>query len=314
MQRRLMQQVKEFQQTIIKPLKDQWNGKWFKRAWLSDELGWVGDDMLWLEPQPWALISEVLDPSQVDILIKNINEMNRNPSPIGSILLSKAIGSQVESAGMATNAGIWPSINGTLIWALSKYSSELAYDEWKKNTFAHKANIYPDIWYGIWSGPDTWNSSFSEYPGHTLFAKYYETKDPKDKQEGLLSMGINWTDFPVLNLHPHAWPLYNMLNLLGLQFTRYGIEFAPNLPKKEYGLSSPVIGFKKELNGYKGWFSPHKEDTYSVRISLDEIELNSITRVIVNEQISDFKILKGAIHFTGIASLKKPLTWKIEKM
>jgi len=307
------EEVKEFKQALVNPLKDQWNGKWFKRAWLSDELGWVGDDILWLEPQPWTLISEVLEPSQVDVLIKNINELNRNPSPIGAILQSKKVGSQVESAGMATNAGIWPSINGTLIWALSKFSGELAYDEWKKNMFAHKANVYPDIWYGIWSGPDTWNSSFSEYPGHTLFAKYYMTKDPKDKQDGLLSMGINWTDFPVLNLHPHAWPLYNVFNLLGLKFTRSGIEFTPIIPKEEYELSSPVISFKKELNGYEGCFSPYKEDTYSLKIILDETEINSIKQVIVNDQIRDYKMINGAIQFTGIASSKQPLTWKIEK-
>ncbi|TFG23514.1 MAG: hypothetical protein EU533_03140, partial [Promethearchaeota archaeon] len=302
------EEVKEFKQTIVKPLKEQWNGKWFKRAWLSDELGWVGDDMLWLEPQPWALISEVLDPSQVDVLIKNINELNRNPSPIGSILLSKTIGSQVESAGMATNAGIWPSINGTLIWALSKFSGELAYEEWKKNTFAHKANIYPDIWYGIWSGPDTWNSSFSEYPGHTLFAKYYMTKDPSDKTEGLLSMGINWTDFPVLNLHPHAWPLYNIIHLIGLQITNNGIKFVPKLPKEEYSFQSLLIKFQKQKSGYSGWYHPKNRGTWEISLNLKNEELIKVKAVKVNNKITDYTISGSEITFKS----KDSINWEIE--
>jgi hypothetical protein len=38
-------------------VREQWTGKWFKRAWLTDEMGWVGLDEMWLEPQPWAIIS-----------------------------------------------------------------------------------------------------------------------------------------------------------------------------------------------------------------------------------------------------------------
>ena len=69
------------------------------------------------------------------------------------------------------NAGIWPSLNGTLIWALALVNGELAWDEWKKNTLALHAEAYPDVWYGIWSGPDTYNSVLSKYPGQTAFAE-----------------------------------------------------------------------------------------------------------------------------------------------
>jgi hypothetical protein len=42
----------------------QWNGKWFKRAWLCEELQWIGDADLWLEPQPWAIIGAAATPEQ----------------------------------------------------------------------------------------------------------------------------------------------------------------------------------------------------------------------------------------------------------
>ncbi len=305
-------EIREFMVSLIKPLKDHWNGKWFKRAWLSEELGWVGNDMLWLEPQPWALISEILDLPQAETLIKNINELNRKPSPIGAIILSKTIDNQVETAGVATNAGIWPSINGTLIWALSKFSGNLAYDEWKKNTFALKSSIYPDIWYGIWSGPDTWNSSYSEYPGQTLFDKFYLTKNPKDKQEGLLSMGINWTDFPVLNLHPHAWSLYNIFHLIGLRFTKNGIELNPKFPKKEYQIKSPVISFERTLNCYQGSYSPKKEGEYQIKLILPRDEIEAINKIEVNgKKIKATLIEANAIIFKGRKDSLEPISWKV---
>ena len=40
--------VTKFKDSLIEPIEEQWNGKWYKRAWLSEDLGWVGDDILWL--------------------------------------------------------------------------------------------------------------------------------------------------------------------------------------------------------------------------------------------------------------------------
>jgi hypothetical protein len=301
----------ELRNSLIKAIQNQWNGKWFNRAWLSDDLGWVGNDILWLEPQPWALISHITNKSQTETLIKNINELNRKRSQIGAILLSKPPEHLVEPAGMATNAGIWPSINGTLIWALSQFDGVLAYDEWKKNLFGNKANVYPYIWYGIWSGADTWNSSFSEYPGHTLFNKYYMTKNPIDLEKGLLSMGINWTDFPVLNLHPHAWPLYNIFNFLGVRFIKDGIEFTPKFPKDEYRIISKIIGFERKSNTYQGFYAPLTTGDFLIKIILDAKELSKIKKAEVNGKEIQFEVLQNSIQFRGKASSTQSLAWKL---
>ena len=93
-----------------------------------------------------------------------------------------------------------------------------AWDEWKKNSLAIHAEKYPEIWYGTWSGPDTYNSALSKHPGQTMFA----VASPDD-QSPLKEWGMSWTDFPVMNLHPHAWPLYSSAKLLGLEFHEKGI-------------------------------------------------------------------------------------------
>ncbi|MHA2038765.1 MAG: GH36-type glycosyl hydrolase domain-containing protein, partial [Promethearchaeota archaeon] len=184
----------------------QWNGKWFKRAWLTDDIGWIGEDILWLEPQPWAIIGGASDSDQTQILVKSINKHLRNPSKIGAKLMSKGVKEIEREVGMRVNGGVWPSINGTLIWALSLVNGDLAWDEWKKNTLAYHAHNYPEIWYGIWSGPDVYNSDLSDYPGQTHFTEeLISWKKDKGSKIHDSTFAVNWTDFPVLNLHPHAW-------------------------------------------------------------------------------------------------------------
>jgi hypothetical protein len=77
----------------------------------------------------------------------------------------------------------------------------------------------PEISYGIWSAPDTYDSVISKHPGQTMFTEH--TANDK-KVQGELE--LNWTDFPVMNMHPHAWPLYSSVKLLGLEFHEGGVS------------------------------------------------------------------------------------------
>ena len=150
-------------------VRSQWAGRWFRRGWLSEKLGWIGEEEMWLEPQPWAIIGGAATPEQQAELIQAMNELVRSPSPIGAMLLSRSLPQITVPAGMLTNGGVWPSINGTLVWALALSDGKLAWEEWQKNTLSYHAEAYPQVWYGIWSGPDSYNSIFSKYPGQTFF-------------------------------------------------------------------------------------------------------------------------------------------------
>ena len=310
----IVDKVIKYAKSLKDSVKTQWNGQWFKRAWFTDELGWIGDDILWLEPQPWAIIGDAVDDNWIPVLMNNINKLLRNSSKIGAKLLSKNIEFMKREVGMRVNGGIWPSINGTLIWALSLVNSEMAWDEWKKNTLAFHAEAFPDIWYGIWSGPDTYNSDLSKYHGQTHFFEYLVTKDSNDKKVMLEDpFGVNWTDFPVMNLHPHAWPLYNLIHLIGVKFTKEGIEFSPSLPKEKYNFSSPILGFKKSEVGYSGWYAPLVDGNWKVTFELDDDELNQFVRLEVNDLESEINIEEKKIFFWGKSKLNKPLRWNLSK-
>jgi hypothetical protein len=237
-----------------KAARAQWTGKWLRRAWLGPAVGWLGEKGLWLEPQPWAILGGVTTPEQTKELIATIDELLRRDSPIGAMQLNKSpdMASQaMAEPGTSISGGIWPSLNATLVWAVARVNGEMAWDEWKKNTLARHAEVYPEIWYNTWSGPDTLNSTLSKHPGETV-------------NSGVL----RYTDFPIANLHSHACTLYSAAKLLGLEFTPAGLDLAPQLPLDEYRFDSPLFGLVKGSQGYEGWYAPSKAGEWTIRLKL----------------------------------------------
>jgi hypothetical protein len=287
-------------------VRECWQGRWFRRAWLGPQLGWLGEDHVWLEPQPWSIIGGAATPDQRKRLVTSLNELVRKPSPIGAMVQSKGDSTMSSQVGTMTNGGVWPSINGTLIWALALVDGAQAWDEWKKNCLALHAEAYPDIWYGIWSGPDTYNSVLSKHPGQTMFVEQSSNDHnlPADS-------GLNWTDYPVMNMHPHAWPLYSAAKLLGLAFQEKGVSFQPTLPLAEYEFTSPLLGFKKSKYGFSGWYAPSVAGRWDFEIQLPESEAAGLRQLKINGQTEQMSSSAQGIQFSGESKPGAPLRWEI---
>ncbi len=287
-------------------LRTQWTGRWFRRAWLGPHLGWLGDEQILLEPQPWAIIGGAASPEQSATLVKALDELVRAPSPIGAMIQSKGTQAMGSPLGTMENGGIWPSINGTLIWALALNNGDLAWDEWKKNSLARHAEAYPNVWYGIWSGPDNFSSVLSRYPGQTRFADPNST-DPKERSD----WGVNWTDFPVMNLHQHAWPLYSAAKLLGLEFHERGFRLQPGLPLAEYEFSSALLGMRKSKTGYSGWYEPSAAGKWEIELRLPDAERSRLRKLKINGIPQPLPDGAGSIQFQGESQPGKPLRWEV---
>jgi len=283
-----------------------WTGKWFRRAWLGPNLDWIGDDRIWLEPQPWAIIGDVTSPEQRTTLVASIDKELRRPSPIGALILNIGEDTPGKRPGILENGGIWASINGTLIWALALAGGPSAWDEWKKNSLAMHAEAYPEIWYGIWSGPDYYNSVLSKHPGQTMFGD-----PPVGGKPSPTDWGINWTDFPVMNMHPHAWPLYSAAKLLGVDFQEDGVNFAPALPLPEYEFSTPLVGFSKTPHGFRGWYAPETGGNWKIEIRLSEAEMRVLKQVKVNGVVEPLPRDAKTIRFSGEGSHENALNWEV---
>jgi hypothetical protein len=280
-------------------VQKQWTGKWFRRAWLGPTQGWLGEKGMWIEPQPWAILGRIASEEQTPILVKAIDEQLRRPSTIGAIQLSDspdriAHGVWKMEPGTQVDGGVWPSLNQTLIWALAGIDGEMAWDEWKKNSFARHAEVYPDVWYGTWSGPDVLNSASSTQPGETTGGAPF-----------------GWTDFPVLNMHTHGCPLYALAKLLGLEFTQAGVVLAPNLPLTSFRFESPLLGLIKSARGYEGWYNPSARNTWSVRLSLSAEEQKRFQKIEVNGNRMHPRIADGVVEMRGVGGDGSPVKWSV---
>jgi hypothetical protein len=284
-----------------KAVREQWTGKWFRRAWLGPTEGWLGEKCMWIEPQPWALISGITSEEQTRTLVESIDRELRKPSPIGAIQLTAGPDQVQKGAwklepGTSVNGGVWPSLNQTLIWALAEIDGAMAWEEWKKNSFARHAEVYPEIWYGTWSGPDVLNSVNSKQPGETTGGKPF-----------------GWTDFPVLNMHTHACPLYALTKLMGVEFTETGVNLAPRVPLAEFRFESPLLGVIKTERGYEGWYKPASEGTYSIRLKLSAESAKGLARVEVNGKKVEAHIADGVIEMRGRGGAGSALHWSVRR-
>jgi hypothetical protein len=275
----------------------QWNGKWFKRAWLGQKLGWVGDNTLWIEPQPWAMLSGATTEEQTRELARTIDQQLRR-GPLGAAQM--ADGPETHSThqgdiGSLEAGAIWPSLNQTLVWALMSVDPAMAWEEWKRNTLARHAEAYPDLWYGIWSGNDSWNSWLSKHPGAAASEVYFH--------------GI---DFPALNVHSHACSLYSASKLLGLEFTGAGMKLNLALPVQKYSFDSPLLGVVRTGDSYEGWYAPSRSGEWTIKIGLPAEEAKKLSHVEVNgKRLGNARQENGAIVFSGSSSPGKPLRWAL---
>jgi hypothetical protein len=255
---------------------------------VGKDLGWNGEKQLWLEPQPWAILGGCTTPEQTRVLVQAIDRMSRKPSLIGALMQSPADTTMKDAAGTGTNGGIFAAINATLIWALAQADGAMAWDEWKKNTLARHAASYPDMWFGIWSGPDAYDSALSKHHGSTA------------------------PDFPVLNMHAHAWPIYTATKLLGLEFDEGGLRLRPVIPEPQYEFASPLFGFTKSAPGkYSGWYAPSAEGQWTVSLELAQEELVRARYLVVNGIAQELHASGNIISFKGLSQHDQPLRWEV---
>jgi hypothetical protein len=138
---------------------------------------------------------------------------------------------------------------------------------------------------------------------------FAEAPSPDHKTQ--TDLGFNWTDFPVMNMHPHAWPLYSAAKLLGLEFQEGGVSFTPNLPLTEYEFTSQLLGFKKSEGGFSGWYAPAVAGRWEIECRLSNGEAARVRQIKVNGSTEPVRNADGIIRFSGESKPGAPLRWEI---
>jgi hypothetical protein len=217
--------TREFTAALKTAVLDCFNGKWFYRAY--DGTGKpIGDKEIFLEHHVWLLISRALPDFEARSVIRYVREKLDAPSSFGQYILypPKKTLFNILRPGWDVNGGVWFAMNYLLAWGYGLYDRELGWNCLLKNSMVHKATVDPNIWYGIWSGPDSFNANHAERPGET----YFHIPTP-------------CTDFPVMNLNLHAGFLAALVKLCGVEPSKNGIDVRPLLPFDNFRLRTPAF-------------------------------------------------------------------------
>ncbi|NVM56224.1 MAG: hypothetical protein HWN66_21185, partial [Candidatus Helarchaeota archaeon] len=279
---------------IKKACLNSWNCRWFYRGW-DGKGNPVGDNNLFLEHHPWLILSEVPSPSQTKILINNIHKLLDLRSKIGQYILYPPgnVILNILPRGWDVNGGIWHAMNFLLTWAYSKCDIDKAYQSLLKNSMARRAEVYPHIWYGIWSGSDSYNADYVgvSNPGQTFI-------HPATPQ----------TDFPIMNLNLHANFLSSIIKLVGINFTYDGLTIDPRLPHNKFKFWTPVFALETDENKIEGFYRPVIDSDCLIRVRKPKHWTKNITTSVNGQPVTEnfeiegqWLLLKLRIPDTGIS-------------
>lgn len=211
----LAETIREHVDGYRQALASAWGGSFYGRAFYGDGV-LVRKDRMDLEAQVWALIGGTFA-SEADrgSALAAIHDQLDLPSPAGATL--------------QPDGQVWPAISGLLTDGYARTRPDWAWEHLQRNTMFAHALSYPDVWYGIWSGPDGLNGPSGDRPGEAWF-----------------SLATPMTDFPVQNNNQHAMPLYATIRLAGIEATADGLRIEPRLPPERFTLKTRLVSIARE--------------------------------------------------------------------
>ena len=196
-----------------------------------------------MEAQPWGLlVDDLLSSSQINQIYENIETYLDKPSPIGPL--------------QAPDTMVWIAISQLLPWAYVKNgNTNKAWEIFQETLYSTHAHYFPDVWIGIWSGPDGWVAYLPSdgyemhgYEGGTWY-----------------SLFTPMTDFPVSNSNPDIMFSLSLERLLGIEPSLDGDGIFINTTRSgiDFNVNFPVLHLESEANSISGtYFSSNSGNFY----------------------------------------------------
>lgn len=261
------------QKIALKKLKDH---KWFPRGYVGwgDKL--LGDKELFLDVQPFVFLLDIFSETEKEQVWKHIYKWCISKEKFGASCLHPPMRGLFLKPGCDTNGGIWHAINGLLIWALSRHSPEQAWDLLIRSTLFTHADKFPHVWYGIWSGPDAYNSSSAPNPGETY--------------------NLNFTpmsEFPIMNMNCHASILFATLKLFGFNPQPQRLSIEPKVPSKNFSIQTPLMSLDYTPKNITITYNPIVSTKGGFSLQLPrKVPKNKIKFFINNRVSNDYQLTK----------------------
>ena len=230
---------------LRKVVARQWTGRWFNRGYRGTRP--YGVAALYINPQPWALLSGAATRGQAAQVAHAIGTLLSAPSPIGAASESRdRYGREKDRArGTGTLGGTWYALNGPDIWALGPVDPALAFREYADSTHAAYAHAYPRNWFGVLSGPDSWNSFESRSAGQPSIPFY-----------------------PVQDSQSSLWELYDTTAESGITATASGYVIDPHWPSRTFSWDAAGFGVSYQPASARGYLRTAAAARLTMRVRL----------------------------------------------
>lgn len=227
-------------------LRRLWNGRWMLRGFAGAGERPLGEaDRLFLDAQPFAALARAWTPAQRKTLFGNIAGLCVAPQRAGALCIAPV------TDNIADPGTTWAAVDAWLAHAWAETDPEAAWRFFLGTTMAARAEAYPGLWYGIWSGPDAYAADSAARPGEAF--------------TGVLTPTCN---FPVMNMNRHAGMLYDMVKFAGFRPEGGRIIIDPLLPPRVFSAEFPLMGVTRRETGLSGYYRPVADGgfTFAVRV------------------------------------------------
>jgi hypothetical protein len=203
-------------------------------------------------------------------------------------------GSDVGGLDQPQVEGIWPVANAwvTEVYAMSDPTA--GWSSFIRNSLTAHAEAYPDIWYGTWTGPDSYNGPSHERAGeadaHAVTAL---------------------TDYPALNAHIHTAPLRALMGLVGVSGTATGIRIDPRVPTETFSVVWPRLSVYSLPESISGSITASANEQIEVGVTVPSGLQQGDLEVIVGSSEVTYRREDGVVWFDFPARGDNPVSWSI---
>ncbi|MEZ4337281.1 MAG: hypothetical protein R3B82_11700 [Sandaracinaceae bacterium] len=244
-----------------------WTGDHYRRGF-ADNGNPLAPDYLFVEPQVLPILAGLVDDARRDALLDLV--ASTFETPLGAMTTVRIDSGPSGGADAPQIGGVWPVASAWVTDAAARRDAGDGWSSFVRNTLFHHGELYPEIWYGIWSGPDSYNGPDHERAG-----------------EADAHIATALTDYPVFNAHVHLGPIRALMGLLGLEATSTGLRVTPRVPTERWTVRFPRL-----------WLE-HRADRFSGRV-FTTVDAQIELRVLVPEALR-----AGAVTVDGATSVTR---------
>lgn len=273
--------------------EEAWQGEHYERGFV-DSGNPLAPDIFFLEPQVLPILAGLTDDARTDALLDLVVE--RLETPYGA-MSNTPMGEPGGGGGVDEPqlSGVWPVANAWLTEAYARRDPAAGWDSFVRNTLFTHAETFPDLWYGIWTGPDSWNGPDHERAG-----------------EADAHPATALTDYPAFNAHIHTSPLRALQSLAGVRGTRDGLVIAPRLPTETFTIHWPRLHLAYRSDAVEATLVTSADGAVQMEVRLPSGLAEGAVRVTVDGTEAAASVEGGVVRFSIDARAGVAATLRIE--